>query len=131
MRFNHVAVRVDIRHCETVVEMFVSRLGFIVLRRTERSIWLRQPGTNVDLQLSWSETRHRDEDKRRSQVSFLSEKPAEALEGLAVWLKGRGVEAAVGAYSDREFYLDAPEALVDFVVEAMLPELADYGVQVE
>ncbi|CAA9223631.1 MAG: hypothetical protein AVDCRST_MAG04-744, partial [uncultured Acetobacteraceae bacterium] len=30
----------------------------------------------------------------------------------------------------REFYLDAPEAFVDFVVEAMLPELADYGVDV-
>ena len=36
--------------------------------------------------------------------------------------------AAVGAYSAREFYLDAPGAFVDFVVEAMLPELADYPV---
>jgi len=33
-----------------------------------------------------------------------------------------------GAYSEREFYLDAPEAFVDFVVAAMRPELADYGV---
>ena len=40
----------------------------------------------------------------------------------------RGLAATVGRYSDREFYLDAPDAFVDFVIEAMLPELADYGV---
>ncbi len=39
------------------------------------------------------------------------------------------MEASVGSYSDREFYLDAPGAFVDFVIEAMLPELADYGVE--
>jgi hypothetical protein len=131
MQFNHVAVRVDHRHYETLVEMFVSQLGFVVLRRTERSIWLRQRGTNVDLQFSRSETQHRDEDKRRSQVSFLSERPREDLEGLVGWLGERGVEAMVGAYSEREFYLDAPDVLVDFVIEAMLPELADYGVEVD
>jgi len=32
-----------------------------------------------------------------------------------------------GSYSDREFYLDAPAAFVDFVIEAVRPELADYG----
>jgi hypothetical protein len=37
------------------------------------------------------------------------------------------MEAEVGSYSDREFYLDIPDAFIDFVVEAMLPELADYG----
>ena len=130
MQFNHVAVRVDDRHYETLVEMFVRCLGFVVLRRTERSIWLRQPGTNVDLQFSRSETRHRDEDKRRSQVSFLSETPRADLEGLVAWLGARGVTAEVRAYSEREFYLDAPEMLVDFVIEAMLPELADSGVEV-
>jgi hypothetical protein len=36
----------------------------------------------------------------------------------------------VGSYSDREFFLDAPDAFVDFVIEAMLPELADYGIDV-
>ncbi len=39
-----------------------------------------------------------------------------------------GMAAGVGSYSDREFFLDAPEAFVDFVIEAMRPELADYGV---
>ena len=130
MRFNHVAVRVDGRHFDTVASMLTERLGFVELRRTERSAWFRQPGANVDLQLSRSDTARRDPDKRRSQVSFLSDAPRSDLEDLAAWARARGLEASVGGYSDREFYLDAPEAFVDFVVEAMLPELADYGVDV-
>ena len=130
MRFNHVAVRVDGRRFGTVAAMLTEKLGFVQLRRTERSAWFRQPGTNVDLQLSRSDTAHRDPDKRRSQVSFLSDTPRSDLEDLAAWASARGLEASVGSYSDREFYLDAPEAFVDFVVEAMLPELADYGVDV-
>ena len=130
MRFNHVAVRVDGRHFDTVAAMLMERLRFVQLRRTARSAWFRQPGTNVDLQLSRSDTERRDPDKRRSQVSFLSDTPPADLEDLAAWARARGLEALVGAYSDREFYLDAPEAFVDFVVEAMLPELADYGVDV-
>lgn len=130
MRFNHVANRLDPRHFETIVEMFKSRLGFFELRRTERSIWLRQPGTNIDLQFSRSATENRDSDKLRSQVSFLSDTPKADLEGLAAWLAERGMVASVGSYSDREFYLDAPAALVDFVIEAMTPDLADYDVVV-
>ena len=130
MRFNHVAVRVDGRRFGTVAAMLTEKLGFVELRRTERSAWFRQPGTNVDLQLSRSDTARRDPDKRRSQVSFLSDTPRSDLEDLAAWARARGLEASVGGYSDREFYLDAPEAFVDFVVEAMLPELADYGVDV-
>lgn len=130
MKFNHVANRLDTRFFDVVVEMMQTRLGFVELRRTERSIWLRQPGTNIDLQFSRSDTVNRDEDKRRSQVSFLSGTPRADLEDLAAWACGRGLDAQVGAYSDREFYLDVPGAFVDFVIEAMLPELADYGVDV-
>ena len=64
MRFNHVANRLDVRHFETVVEMLRTQLGFVTLRRTERSIWLRQPGANIDLQFSRSETTHRDPEGR-------------------------------------------------------------------
>ena len=127
MRFNHVANRLDARHFEVVVEMLTTQLGFVELRRTGRAIWLRQPGTNVDLQFSRSETSHRDAEKRRSQVSVLSDTPHAALSALAAWATARGMEATVGAYSDKEFFLDAPDAFVDFVIEAMLPELADYG----
>lgn len=130
MKFNHVANRLDARHFETVVEMLKAKLGFVELRRTERAIWLRQPGSNIDLQFSRSETDHRDLDKHRSQVSFLDEAPRAALEDLAAWAQACGLEASVGSYSDREFYLDLPAAFVDFVIEAMLPELADYEVDV-
>ncbi|BCP54306.1 hypothetical protein K32_29230 [Kaistia sp. 32K] len=130
MRFNHVANRLDAKHFETIVDLFIQQLGFVELRRTERVIWMRQPGANIDLQFCQSVETRRDEDKRRSQVSFLSETPRQALEDLAAWLRQRGLEANVGAYSDREFYLDVPEALVDFVIEAMRPELADYPVTV-
>lgn len=130
MRFNHVANRLDTAHFETVVALLTTQLGIVVLRRTERSIWLRQPGTNIDLQFSRSETANRDDDKRRSQVSFLSTTPRDDLEGLAAWMAAHGLAAQVGAYSDREFYLDAPDAFVDFVIEAMMPELADYDVKV-
>jgi hypothetical protein len=130
MKFNHIANRIDPRYFETVVEMLKVKLDFVELRRTERSIWLRQPGANVDLQFSRSETVNRDADKLRSQVSFLSETPRANLEDLATWAKAHGMQTFVGSYSDREFYLDAPAAFVDFVIEAMRPELADYGVVV-
>lgn len=131
MKLNHVANRIDLRYFETVVEMLKVKLGFVELRRTERAIWLRQPGVNVDLQFSRSPSAHRDEDKLRSQVSFLSETPRAQLEELAAWANAHGMNAEVGSYSDREFFLDAPEAFVDFVIEAMRPELADYGVTIQ
>ena len=129
MQLNHIANRLAEQHFETVVALFTECLGFRVLRRTDRSIWLRQPGATVDLKFSRSATTTRDADKLRSQVSFLSENPQAELDNLATWLDLRGVAAKIAAYSDREFYLDAPEAFIDFVLEAMLPELADYGVQ--
>jgi hypothetical protein len=130
MKLNHVANRLAAAHFDTVVDMLIECLGFVELRRTERSVWLRQPGTNVDLQFSRSSTTARDADKLRSQISFLSDTPEAALDTLAAWMQARGIAATVGAYSTREFYLDAPAAFVDFVIEAMLPELADYGIEV-
>ncbi len=130
MQFNHVANRLNVQYFEIVVELLKVKLGFVELRRTERAIWLRQPGANIDLQFSRSSVAHRDEDKIRSQVSFLSETPRADLEDLAAWAEAHGMKAEVGSYSDREFYLDAPDAFVDFVIEAMRPELADYGVTV-
>ncbi len=130
MRLNHVANRLSPRHFETVVEMLKAELDFVELLRTERAIWLRQHGANVDLQFSRSDTTDRAADKSRSQVSFLSETPQAALEHLATWARARGMEATVGSYSEKEFYLDAPDAFVDFVIEAMTPDLADYVVEI-
>lgn len=130
MTLNHVANRISTEHFELVVEMLKSQLGFFVLRRTERAIWLRQDGANVDLQFSMSEVVNRDADKRGSQVSFLSETPRADLEELAGWVTGRGLDATVGGWSDQEFYLDVPDAFVDFVIEAMTPAMAEYEVGV-
>jgi len=128
MHFNHVAHRVAAAHFETVVALFIERLGFVQLRRTGRAVWLRQGGFNIDLQFSRVDRVAADPDRMRGQVSFLSETPRADLEALAEWLAGRGLVAEGGAYLGREFYLDIPEALVGFVIEAMRPELADYPV---
>ena len=130
MKLNHIANRLASPHFETIITMLKTQLNFVELRRTDRSIWLRQPGATVDLQFSRSDTAHRDTDKLRSQISFLSDTPKAALEALAAWAQAHGLKATVGSYSDREFFLDAPDAFVDFVIEAMTPDLADYGVEV-
>jgi hypothetical protein len=49
----------------------------------------------------------------------------EGAEELAGWAREHDMTAEIGAFSDREFYLDVPEAFVGFVIEAMRPELAD------
>ena len=45
---------------------------------------------------------------------------------LATWFQEHGKETKLGSWSDREFWLDVPEVFVDFVVESMASELADY-----
>lgn len=126
MELNHFANRLDTRHFDVIVEMFKARLGLIELRRTERCIWMRQPGAKIDLQFTASDITNRDADKRGSQIAFLSETPRADLEDLAKWLRGHGLDATVGGWSDREFYLDVPAAFIDFVIEAMTPDMADY-----
>lgn len=126
MQFNHIANRIDSRHFDIVVAMFLEQLGFETMRRLDRAIWMRQPGFNIDIQLNRSTEQRRDDDKLRSQIAFITDTPEKDLNVLADWLKERGLNAKVVAYTPREFYLDVPEAFVDFVIEAMLPELADY-----
>lgn len=128
MILNHVSNRLDTKHFDVIVEMLKTRLGLIELRRNERCIWMRQPGANVDLQFTRSDITNRDADKRGSQVAFLSETPQADLKDLAKWLDSQGLDAAVGYWSDREFYLDVPAAFIDFVIEAMTPDMAEYGV---
>lgn len=130
MKLNHVANRVASAHFETIIDLFRDRLGFVELLRNEHAVWMRQPGANVDLQFSRVASSREDPGRKFSQVSFLSETPRADLDALASWLADKGLAARVGAYSGREFYLDVPHALVGFVIEAMLPELADYPVKV-
>ena len=102
MKFNHVAHRLDSAHFDLVVDLLTSQLGFVVLRRIRYAVWLRQPGTNVDLQFTVSTTTHRDDDKQRSQVSFLSLTPREDLEKLAAWLVERTPVAKTAIVQRRE-----------------------------
>lgn len=131
MILNHFSNRLHPDYYETVIEMLVINLGFVILRRTPNAIWLRQPGANVDAQFVQSAVANRDADKRYSQMSFITETPREDLEKLVAWAKEKGMDAFVGSYSDREFFMDAPAAFVDFIIEAMRPELADYGIDLQ
>jgi hypothetical protein len=128
MKLNHVANRLDSGHFDVIVEMLKTQLGLIELRRNERCIWMRQPGANVDLQFTTSDISNRDTDKRGSQVAFLSETPQDDLNDLLRWLKDHGLDATIGQWSEREFYLDVPAAFIDFVIEAMTPDMAEYDV---
>ena len=130
MKLNHFSNRVEDEYFDIVVEMLKTQLEFIELRRTERSIWLRQAGANIDLQFSRSEVVHRDADKRGSQVAFLSETPRTDLERLAAWVRSKGLDATLGQWSDREFFLDVPAAFIDFVIEAMTPDMAEYDTSI-
>ena len=103
LRFNHVANRVNPGHFEIVVDMFVQQLVSWSCG-DERAVWLRQTGANVDLQLSRSDTGHRDADRERSQVSFLSDTPEADLRRLASWFTARGLPP-YRAYSDKELFL--------------------------
>lgn len=126
MKLDHFAHRVHTRHFDLIVQMLVSELGFVILRSSGTSVWLRQGDAKVDVQFSRSESANRDADKRGSQLSFTSPRPFEELQRLARWLEQRQVAATLGSWSDCEFYLDVPDAFVDFVIEAMTPDLARY-----
>jgi hypothetical protein len=128
-----------------VVSLFVEKLGFRILRRKNSVVWMRQGENSVDIQLSASDTapetkgipldllKRKDHrtlcDKSRSQISFLSKQPEEALRKLAGEIERKGYKTIVLAYSDREFFLDIPDVFIDFVIEAMTPECAEYDTQ--
>ena len=128
MKLNHCANRITEGSLELMQSLFTEELGFRVLRRKSTDIWLRQGDSNIDIQFSETQTPPLGSDKHNSHISFLSETPEADLRSLADWLGKRGYEAKIGSWSDREFYLDVPNVFVDFAIEAMLPELADYNV---
>lgn len=144
MELNHCAFRVYKDDFEMVVSLFTDKLGFRVLRRKGSVVWMRQGETPVDIQLCASDTKpetkgididvlrrkdHREIcDKSRSQIAFLSEQPEKELKQLAAEIEQKGYKTFVLGYSDKEFFLDIPDVFVDFVIEAMTPDCADYGI---
>jgi hypothetical protein len=142
MELNHCAFRVYRKDFEMVISFFTEKLGFKVLRRKGAVIWMRQGEATVDIQLSASDTKpetqnldidrlrgkdHRELcDKSRSQIAFLSEQPEKELQQLAAEIEKKGYKTIVLGYSEKEFFLDIPEVFIDFVIEAMTPECAEY-----
>ena len=142
MELNHCAFRVYEDDFDMVVTFFIEKLGFRLLRRKGNIVWMRQGETCVDIQLSASDTEpettgfdidalrqenHRELcDKSRSQIAFLSDQPEKELRQLADELERKGYRTIVLGYSDKEFFLDIPDVFVDFVIEAMTPDCAEY-----
>ncbi len=129
MKLDHCAMRVSRAGFDDVIGLFVEQLGFRVLRRTDRSVWLRQPHASVDVQFIATPRTFAQDDKRFSQIAFTTPTPEQDLERLQQWLSSKRIESFINAYSPSEFYLDAPELFVDFVIEAMTPEMAHYEVE--
>lgn len=127
MKYDHAAYRLNEKYFDIFVEMLKERLGFQELLRTKISVFLRQPGANVDLQFCRAAAPTLDEGRILSQVAFLSETPEAELTAIMKWAQSHGLNAKVVAYHEKAYYLDIPEVLVGFVMEAMLPECANYG----
>jgi hypothetical protein len=129
MLLDHCANRITKGTVGLIEKLFVEELGFRLLRGLPDEIWLRQGDANVDIQFcETNEQPISDPDKQNSHIAFISDKPREELEKLATWFKERGYKTKIGSWSDKEFYLDAPEVFVDFSIEAMYPEVAEYDI---
>ena len=128
MKLNHVANRITKGHLDLMLELFTERLGFMLLRRIPTDIWLRQGSSNVDIQFCETDAQPIGSDKHNSHISFLSDTPEAELQKLARWFEDRGKKTRMGSWSTKEFWLDVPEVFVDFTLESMTPDLADYDV---
>lgn len=128
MKLNHVANRITKGHLDLMLQLFTKELGFTLLRRIPTDIWLRQDGSNVDIQFCETDAPPIGHDKHNSHISFLSISPEGELQKLAKWFEERGKKTRTGSWSEREFWLDVPEVFVDFTLESMTPDLADYDV---
>ena len=129
MKLDHCSNRIRRGKAGLIEELFIEKLGFILLRRLPDEIWLRQGDANIDIQFCESDAAQpADFDKQNSHVAFISNQPEKELERLATWFKERGYQTNIGSWSDKEFYLDVPDVFVDFSIEAMYPEIAEYDI---
>jgi hypothetical protein len=129
MKLNHVANRIRKGNLDLILELFVTELGFRLLRRIPTDIWLRQADSNVDIQFCETDAPVCGDDKHNSHISFLTKTPEEDLRRIATWFEERGKTTRMGNWSEKEFWLDVPEVFIDFAIEAMTPDLAEYQVK--
>lgn len=79
-----------------------------------------QEGLNFDIQLIEVEGEQIEGETRRdSQISFVSEDPAEHIEKVRVWAEEEGLTFIQKSWNEREHYFDLPDLFVDWVVEVM------------
>lgn len=129
MILNHCANRIAKGTVRLMQKLFIEELGFKLLRGLPDEIWLRQGDGNGDIQFCETDEKPLlDHDKQNSHIGFISDRPEQELERLAAWFKEHGYESKIGSWSDKEFYIDVPKVFVDFSIEAMYPEIADYDI---
>ena len=99
MELDHVANRLHLRHFETVADVLKAKLGSVELRRTERSIWPRQPGDERGPVIQPARTIHRDGDKYPF-AGFVPARDFRKSFGRSGGLgAGAPMETVVGSYS--------------------------------
>ena len=128
MQLNHICNRITSDSQSFLINLFTCQLDCFVLRQTDTDVWLRQRGTAVDLQFCETSIDPNIivDDKHNSHISFLTETPEQDLRRLGMWIEAQGYRVAYGSWSNQEYWLDVPEVFVDFVIEAMVPGLAEY-----
>ena len=80
---------------------------------------LRQPTTNVDVQITGIEAGGPQDAKLLNQIGFVSDDAATEVESVVQWCEARGLRTATGDYGPGFLWIDLPDVFADFVLEVM------------
>lgn len=80
---------------------------------------LRQPTTNVDVQLTGVDAGGSQDAKLLNQIGFVSDDATTEVGTVEQWCQARGLEVATGAYGPGFLWIDVPDVFMDFVLEVM------------
>ena len=128
MLFNHSAVRIALAHMDDALALFTEVLGFenvFGLSGPEggpgpfRMAVLRQPTTNVDVQLTGVDAGPAQDVKQLNQLGFVSDDAASDLATVVEWCQARDLQVVTGEYGPGFLWVDAPDIFSDFVLEIM------------
>ena len=131
MLFNHSAVRISLDRMDDALALFSEVLGFEEVFEMSgaeggpaspgpfRMSVLRQPTTNVDVQLTAVDAGDSQDAKLLNQIGFVSDDATTELETVRQWCEARGLDVATGHYGPGFFWIDVPEVFMDFVLEVM------------
>jgi len=125
--FNHSAVRVPLERLDDAVALFTEVLGFEEVFEMSgptdtgafRFSVLRQPTTNVDVQITGIDAGGPQDGKIFNQIGFVSDDAAADVEAVEQWCENRGLRTVTGNYGPGFLWIDAPDVFADFVLEVM------------